>query len=405
MLKHRAQLWLLIGGLAVHLLSIPVLRLDPLMGDAKQLNSEANSIVDGLGWKNTEGPGRATITYPAQVIFLLACKMIFGRDVHAAPVIIQHLFVIFTALLVYRLAMGAGMGRTVALLSEAIVLFFPHTWYWANVLNSHTLGMLLGVLGVFLLMKKPKRGSAYITIGIVWGAATLARFSYQYFVPVWIMAMLVAEIRSNRKISLGSLSRAGFLVIGFLIVLVPWIVRVHKYAGGTSGYPDAWRICYSFNRLPEVRGNDRDEFQTKLEGDSTLTPSEREAIYKKRVFQNLREHPDWFVNNWLTNLGLLLINVTTKWEQPHYALYAGMYYCLLLTFGLLGLLSLSRSQHAGFLPAYLLGVVIFAVHVPIYGYISNSSPVWAVFAPIVATGADLSFRAASMKRKGPHEPA
>jgi len=398
MWNNRAQLILIVVGLAVHLLSIPVLRLNPLLADANQFNKEANSILDGAGWVNVEGPGKATTTYPAQVVFLLICKILFGRDALIFPVIIQHLFVLLTGLIVYRLALGARMSRTVALLSEAIVIFFPHMVYVSNVLISHTLGMLLSVLGVFLLMKRPTRIAAYAGIGLIWGAATMARFSHQYFVPLWIAMALAVELITLKRLSRQNLLKGALLLAGFLIVLGPWNYRVHKYEGGASGYTDAWRICYSFNRAPELRGDKRDEFQIALMKDSTLTRADREAIYETKVLENLREHPDWFISNWLTNLSFLLINVSTQ-GQTHDAIYVGIYYSMLLGMGLVGLLSLSRPQHAYFLPAYVFAVVVFGVHVPVYGYISNSFPVWAVFAPVVAAGVEMSFRAASRKRR------
>ncbi len=397
--KNRPYLALLVAGLAIHLLSIPLLRLDPLGGDAAQFNNEANNILDGVGWINTEGPGQATMTYPAQVVFLLVCKTLFGRDAYVFPVILQHLFVLLTGLTVYRLALGARMPKTVALLAEGVVVFFPHMLYWANVLISHTLGMFLSVLGVFLLMKRPTRILAYAGIGLVWGAATMARFSYQYFVPLWIATMIVGELLVRKRLSRNNLLRSALLLVGFLVVLTPWNYRVHKYEGGTSGYTEAWRICYSFNRPPGLRGDIQDDFQISLMKDSTLTRADREAIYREKVLQNLREHPKWFINNWLSNLSWLLVNVSTQ-GRPHYAVYAAIYYSMLLTLALAGLLSLTRSQHAHFLPAYVFAVELFAVHVPIYGYLANSFPVWALFAPIVATGATISFRAASEQRRG-----
>jgi hypothetical protein len=400
MWKNRAQIILLAVGLAVHLLSIPLLGLNPLRADANQFNKEANNIYDGVGWVNTEGPGKATTTYPAQVIFLLACKYLFGRNALILPVIFQHIFVILTGVIVCRLALGAGMTRTVALLAEAIVIFFPHMVFTANVLISHTLGMLLSVLGVFLLMKRPKRAWTYAGIGVVWGAATMARFSYQYFVPAWIVVVLAVELVSVKRLSRDTVLKSVLLLAGFLVVLAPWTYRVHKYEGGISGYTDAWRLCYSFNRAPEFRGDIRDEFQNTLMKDSTLTRADRETIYKRKVFENLREHPGWFVNNWLTNLSFLLVNVSTTEKQPQQAIYVGIYYSILLGMGLVGLFSLKKPQHAHFLPAYLFAVMIFGVHVPVYGYISNSFPVWAVFAPIVAAGVVVSFRAASRQRRG-----
>jgi 4-amino-4-deoxy-L-arabinose transferase-like glycosyltransferase len=325
--------------------------------------------------------------------------MVFGRDAFVFPVIFQHLFVLLTGLIVYRMALAAGMPRTVALVAEGIVFFFPHMVYVANVLISHTLGMSFAVLGLYLLMRRPARAAAYPLIGVVWGAATMARFSNQYFVPAWIATALAVDVIARGRLSRQTLLRSALLLAGFLVVLAPWTYRVHKYEGGTSGYTDAWRICYSFNRAPEFRGNVRDEFQTEMLKDTTLTRADREALHKAKVLENLREHPEWFVNNWLTNLSFLLINVSTE-GQTHDSIYAGIYYSILLGMWLVGLLSLSRTQHAYFLPAYVFAAVVFGVHVPVYGYISNSFPVWAAFAPIVAAGVVISFRAASRKRRG-----
>jgi len=77
----------------------------------------------------------------------------------------------------------------------------------------------------------------------------------------------------------------------------------------------------------------------------------------------------------------------------------GIYYSILIGFCLVGLIAFSKSQHLALLPVYLFLTVVFGVHVPIYGYLANSFPVWACLTPVVAYGIILSVRAANLQRQ------
>lgn len=385
-------------ALAVHMASIRLVPENPLSGDATQFSDEADAILDGRGWINTEGPGQATTTYPTQVVFLLACKAVFGKTTYIVPVVLQHLMVLATAFFVYRIALLLRFDRVVAQIAGVIAAFFPHSIFLANVLISHTIGMFFGVLGLYLVIRKPKHPASYLLIGLVWGLASLARFTVQYFVPAWIAITVLAAVWKSRKVTRLMIVRHSLVFAGFLSVMAPWYLRVHKYEGGNSGYTDAWRICYSFNRPPNLRGNEFDEVITRLEGDQTLSRSEREAQYRSATFRSLRTHPEWFVNNALKNISFMLINVSTD-GQAHSAIYVGIYLSMLIGFGLVGLASLSRAQHELLMPVYLLTAIIAAIHVPIYGYVANAFPAWMALLPVMAQGLVTSIRGAANERR------
>jgi 4-amino-4-deoxy-L-arabinose transferase-like glycosyltransferase len=384
-------------GLIIHLISIPVLDLDPLFIDAVQFNDEAENLKNGLGWINTEGSGVTTATYPSQVIFILICKYLFGSNDILAAVILQHVFVLITALLVYYIGLHLTRSRSIALLSEVIVILFPHMIYYANILISHVLGMMLSVLCLYLLIRNPEKTISYLGIGALWAIATMARFTYQLFVPLYVVISILMYLKNKEKRRIGILVRPVLFAAGFIIVMIPWLVHMKQNDAGSYGFSGPWRMCYAFNRAPEERATVSMEFENELK-ERNFSLEEIDRIYREKVFQNIKEHPEWFINNGLTNLSFLLINVSTE-EQPHMAIYAGIYYSILLGFGFIGLLSLRRHQMTLYLPAFLLFLVIFGVHVPLYGYLPNAFPFWALFVPISSKGILLSINSAIESRK------
>ena len=395
-IKKNMQYLLLGFGLLVHLSSIPLLSLNPLADDATQFNNEADNIKSGVGWINTEGPGMATVTYPSQVGFLLVCKYVFGDSNTIAPVILQHIFVLITALIIYNIALMLTNSKRIGLLAELIVMLFPHMIHSANVLNSHVSGMLFSVIGIFLLMRKNTGTWWYLGIGAVWAVATMARFTYQFFVPMYVILSMVLFIRQKNKKDFSHLIKSLLFVVGFVLVLLPWWNHVQKAQAGPYGYSGAWRICYAFNRAPEDRNNSRDE--NELEWASIgLSIQELDSLYRSKTIENIKQHPKWFINNVLTNTSFMMINLSTE-EQPHMAIYSGILYSILMGFGVVGFLSLNKKQLKLYIIPSMFLIVVFAVHIPIYGYISNAFPVWALFIPVSATGIIVSLDGAIKKR-------
>jgi len=269
--------------LLIHLRSIPLLQLDPLDGDARQFYLEAENIKSGVDWVNTEGPGQATATYPTQVIFLLICKYIFGNYDIEGALVLQHLLVLATAVVVFKVAMLLFNSRKVAILSSSIIIFFPHMIYYSNILYSHILGMFLSVLSIYLLMKNNKiRTYYYPVIGALWAAATMARFTFQFFVPLYLVISGFFIYKKQEENRLKSALKPLRFLAGFLVLMLPWQVRVSSAGAGNYGYSGIWEIAYKYTREPRLRGNPRDDFQIEL-SKSNLPASEQEEIYRRSV--------------------------------------------------------------------------------------------------------------------------
>lgn len=393
-------LLLLGAGLLIHLGSIPLLQLDPLDGDARQFYQEAENIKNGIGWINTEGPGQATATYPSQVIFLLICKYIFGDYDIQGALVLQHLLVLATALIVFKVAMLLFNSRKVAILASSIIIFFPHMIYYSNILYSHILGMFLSVISIYLLMKNKIKTYYYPVIGALWAAATMARFTFQFFVPLYLVISGFFIYKTQERNRLKAALKPLLFLAGFLILMLPWQLRVASSGAGNYGYSGIWEIAYKYTREPRLRGNPRDDFQIEL-SKSNLPVSEQEEIYRRKVLENITEHPAWFINNCLTNITYLTVNLS-KNAQRHMAVYTGIYYSMLIGFGLIGFISMGGGRIRQYTPAIILFIVIFGVHVPIYGYMVNSFPLWALFSPLAAQGIFISLTAAGKYRNGIH---
>lgn len=399
-MKNIKQYHILLVGIIIHLLSIPIFHLDPLYGDATQFNDEANNIISGIGWINTEGPGMATTTYPTQVVFIILCKYIFGNIYVSIAVILQHIFVLITAIIVYYLALLLTNSKRVGLLSEFIVVTFPHMIYSANILSSHVIGMMLSVLGIYLLIREHKRHVVFLCIGMVWAVASMARFTYQFFVPFYVLFSVIMYFKQKNRTSTSYLIKAALFVIGFVLVMLPWWIHVQKNQAGSYGYSGAWRICYAFNRSPEQRGNNRDENEQEW-ADIGLSRREMDSLYQCKTMENIRHNPEWIVNNILTNTSMMMINVSTEEQphQPHISVYVGMYYSILIGFALIGVISMNKNQLKLYILPLLFLATVYFVHVPIYGYISNSFPIWALYIPVSAASIVSSIEYAVERRK------
>ncbi len=394
--QARIHLSVLLAGAVIHLLFALLAPIDPLTGDASQFANEADAILDGRGWVNTEGEGMATVTYPSQVVFLLVCKAVFGRSALIVPVLLQHAMVVLSAWLVFRYSMRLRLGFRASVTAEGILLLLPHLMKYASILISHTSTMFLLVAAVYLLTFRRDSLPLSLVAGLALGAAVLSRFTFQYYLLAYVPVVLaVAALR--RRLSGRLVLHLGAVVLGTLLVTVPWFARVRALEGSGTGYTDAWSMLYRFNRPGEMRGAYKDSIQLELMA-SDLPKAEQEAIYRELALQNLREHPEWYAANVLTNLSYMLVNLSWE-EQEHASVYAGMVYAALLGFMVLGLWAAGRWRHLTMVPAYLVVLNTFAVHVPIYGYLANAFACWALFLPLSALGVWLAIDGARAYRR------
>ncbi len=195
---------------------------------------------DDLGWQWTTDGGYFNGTHltaywpPGYPFWLSRLYWVFGH--HPQMAAVANIFLgtatVLLAYLLVRRLWGERIGRWTLLLMAV----FPSQAFFTNVLASELLftPLFLAAL-LFLTMGIRKQSWVFIVLsgGIVLGLATLTRtITALFLVPVAIYWFL--ELRKFRAVA----TRLVVGLVGFLLVVTPWVVRNH-YAIG--------RACLSSN--------------------------------------------------------------------------------------------------------------------------------------------------------------
>ncbi len=394
---------LIIIGALVHLLfflvnhdRMPFIRVQDRNTDELQFDQEANNFLAGKGITSDETPGKpSTATYPSYVLAISIIRGIF-RDQYNSVFLIQHAMVLLTAYIMYKYAKKSLFTERASLLAASIILFYPPFLKFSDLLVPTIFTTLCVSLGVFLLAGKLKY-KQLIAAGIIWGVATLSRFTHQIVIPMYIILTLLKEAfnkQSNiRRVTL----RMTVIALSFILVLAPWYIRLSRIEGQfTPGSTGAGMMFYRFNSPDfdySMNSFRNDSLIVRLYRDSSITASQRDSTFKVRAIQNVIHYPKAFVTNCLENLPTIVTNIGKHRNPSIHSTYSGLLGMALLTFGTVGLMTLKKAD---FWYHRQIAIVIFAillVHVPIYGHIAHGLPIWAIFAPFIGKGLDFVIHA------------
>ncbi|MCK4821843.1 glycosyltransferase family 39 protein [bacterium] len=356
--------------------------------DESQFDQEATNLLAGRGITSRETPGRpSTATYPAFVILVAAIRFIFKND-YTAVFLFQHFLVILTAYMAYFYSKRLDFGRVSGIIAACLILFYPPFLKLPDFLLPSIQTAFLVMAGVLILTFK-ETWKRSVLAGIIWGLVTLTRFTFQFFIPLYCLIELGCILLYKRKFWKKKLTLLLLLFISFIITLSPWYIHLYKIDNRlVSGSTGSWMMLYRFNS-PNF------DYSTSSWYEDTLnirirtldySAAQRDSIYRIRAFENLRLHPQAFIRNCLENIPTILLNIGKHRDPSLHSTYTGLLGMSLLTFGLLGLLRMKRKQHSKNTPVYIAFIVLYAVHVPIYGHILHGLPIWAVFAPSIGYG-------------------
>lgn len=362
--------------------------------DEAQFDEEARNLLDGKGITSQETPGRpSTATYPAFVIMIAALRLIFNSE-YTAVFLFQHLLVILTAYMAYLYSKRLDFGKTAGIIAACLVLFYPPFLKIPNYLLPSIQTTFLVMAGVLILAFE-ETWKRSVLAGIVWGLATLSRFTFQFFIPAYCLVEFGFVLLYRRKLWKKKLALLVLLFTTFIITLSPWYLHLYNIENRlVSGSTDSWMMLYRFNNpnfdytMNSLR---EDSLYIRLCA-SNLSAAQRDSVYQIRALENLYSHPQAFIRNCLENIPTILLNIGKHRDPALHSTYSGLLGMSLLTFALLGLIGMKREQHRMSIPAYIAFIVLYAVHVPIYGHIFHGLPIWAVFAPSVGYGIHKSFQ-------------
>src|SRR6266540_2137302 len=295
------------------------LRVAPFVSkDSQSYFLPAWDLVHGgdfqLGLRRTPG-------YPA---FLALCLMLFGEDLRGIS-LAQHLLGAGTAALTCLLG-RLTFGRLSGIVGGLLVgLSAPLLTYEHYLLTEAVFGFVL-TAALVTLAAAWHRSSARLWLlgGLLVGLASLVRPIGQLLLPLGLLAAALVGPRQPRP----ALARAGLVLAGFAILVVPWTIRnqlaYHLATASTFGrtliartaYYDHGFVFYDAERPPEdadprraparrivQQGADRREsdggIAQRLRQELDLHPVEVNAIMRDVAIDAIIRQPIHFVEGTL----------------------------------------------------------------------------------------------------------
>ena len=382
----RAALGIFAFALAVRLVHVWQLRSAPFfglaMGDAQSYHAWGLEIAAG-DWLGREAFYQAPL-YP---YFLGVVYTLFGPDllaVRLSQIVLGSASCALLAVAGNRLfSRPAGIAAGVMLAVYAPALFFD------GLMQKTALGLfLLCVLLVLLsrLVTEPGRPRAWLWPGVVLGGLVLTRENALVFAAVLLGWLVLSRAAGRRRFA-----RAGALVLGLALVLLPVAVRNQAVGGefllttaqfGPNLYignnPDAdgtYRPLVFGRGDPRFERRDATQIAERELG-APLTPGQVSRYWTGRSLEYIRTRP----GDWLRLTGrkvLLALNASevadtedqlshADWSAPLRLAGAVWHFGLLVPLGVAGIcLTWGRRRQLRpfhlMLAAYAASVVLFAV--------------------------------------------
>ncbi|MFH1681226.1 MAG: tetratricopeptide repeat protein [Candidatus Eisenbacteria bacterium] len=160
--------------------------------------------------------------------------------------LIQHLVGAASMVLVYLVAHRL-FGRAVATVAYLLALGYGSFIYYEGQVLASFLGILFGLLGLYLLVISLERGGRGLFLaGLVLGIGAVARPNLLFFIPLAFLWILCAEKSSRRRLPL--------YIAGCAVALIP--STVHNYSASRTLIPISSHggVSFYLGNNPYTRG-------------------------------------------------------------------------------------------------------------------------------------------------------
>ncbi|MGZ4675719.1 MAG: glycosyltransferase family 39 protein [Acidimicrobiia bacterium] len=237
--RFRAGLLIvLLGATAVRTTFIlAVARHDHTFYDAGYYELQARQLGKGHGYNDPFEflPGhphrsRPAADHPPLTVFVILPVIAAGDGLGFAESTTQ-LIVRFEMLLIglagiVAMAMLARRlaGETAGLIAAAIAALYPYLWVNDGLIMSESIAVLLvvGALLLTLRLVEARRPVEAFLLGLVCGAAALARAELVLLAPLLALPLLFARPWRDRAWK-PKLAAVGLVVLGAVVVVAPWV--------------------------------------------------------------------------------------------------------------------------------------------------------------------------------------
>ncbi len=368
---------------------------------AKYYLGTAQSFLERGAWESALDSN--FIPPPLQSVFMVSVWRMWPDATLGDLRVIQA--VLGTCAIWFAYLIGVSMGgRVSGLVAAALVAFDPYLVQWTGFLlaESNYIVLLFGFLVALLRAVETQRLGWSLLCGVLLGLTVLMK-------PFpMLLALLIPAILLVRSPRMSSLKVGGVLLLSFLAVVSPWIIRNSIRCGRLCGISTNVGVVLAQSnfleldaRLPEMRYWEQlskteywrdqgveERYQTVPDKVGKQDWNQRDHAYARRAFSYMAAHPIHFLRNycvkvynglfyprsarrvyeyavrpWIIVVGLLGLGcyVCMEWGAPRWVMAPVQVYFILFT-GLFhitrwGRINFPSKLLLGFFVAYLVGLI------------------------------------------------
>ena len=262
----------------------------------------ARNLLEGKGYIIGFGEDSVFWRPPLYPLFLVPIYYFFGYQ-HFPVVVIQVILNSLTAVLIYKI-MKKIFSPSLGLFAGILYSLYPLVAYNLPRVSTVILFNFLFVLLIIVMYQfydTPNWRNAVIFGGIQ-GLLTLCQLFFEGFPIFILLSIFIMTLFHCRKGIMKQVQFGLWMILGFSIVLAPWVIRNYKLSGvfpllGVGGGYTMWYGNYmqtegkDFNQLSSREG---EEFRKELkriigrEDGSSITIKNDKKLYKEAVHNFIR---------------------------------------------------------------------------------------------------------------------
>lgn len=317
---------------------------------------------------------------PLYTFFLSTIYFVFGHNLIIVR-IIQAILSSLTCLIIYAIAKETCKEESIAKTSAIIMALYYPLINAIGYIMTETLFVFCLASIIWLLIKTIKyhKSNLYLLCGICWGLAVLCRSVIWGFIPILIIYLFYTLLRQQKANLIKSFL---IFIFGILLIIIPWSIRNYKTYGIFTPVFGGGYVLYMGNNPLATGGSggwhivERD---ARIENDvkeqiSRLTPSELDALFRKRALEFIMNNPKRFI--------ILSTKKFINMWQPYYSGARLINKIIMVLMDLLFIFPLSiigmifcRRKKEGFLLFYLLIGYYLLIHMLLISVLRYRLPI------------------------------
>jgi len=190
--------------------------------DAVRYINCAENILNGNGFVANKRYFHIAPSFP---ILMSSIFFFFGKNYQIIR-LFQAVLSSLIAFFIYKIGDRIYNKKT-GLIAASIVAVYPYFIYYSGLILTETLAILFLTISIYLLfdlLHGVNSSLKYLIAGIIFGITSLTKSTLFYLLVLLILFLIFIKININKQ----SIRKLILLVVGFLSILLPWMVRNYR---------------------------------------------------------------------------------------------------------------------------------------------------------------------------------